>query len=327
MKKYNQFLRGFLVITAGLLLGLIAFLFTKPNQVPAKAQAQELFTLYFEMDHIRQDSAQIFAELMVVTKDPGRVRAVEAVGAKMPLSSNEELAARLKENQTSVEETLDTINANKFTDSEVESRYEEVRSFYTTLFEFEDMVLAELVLAKNSEERSIHLATTLFEGTVWPALLAQDTHLRETLSSLAALHSLEFAPLPYDDIFRERLAELDTPLVSDEVNTVVYPFTVSDPVTVYVLLNVSFDIPLSEKIDISIEDPNGYIISSNQLAEYNDADNSAELNHLSYIYRSDSIIIVKLFPEDSQVTPIPGAWKLYITAPIGSNMIIGMIQL
>ena len=327
MKKYNPFLRGFLVVTAGLLLGLIAFFFANQNQVPAKAQAQELFTLYFEMDNVRRDSAQIFAELLVVAKDPGRVQAVEAIGSKPPLSSHEELSTRLKENQTSVEQTLDTINANKFTDSEVNSRYEEVRSFYTALFEFENMVLAELSLAKNNDERYSHLATALFEGTSWTALLAQDAHLRETLSSLADLHGLEFTPLPYEDTFREHLAELDTPLVSDEVNTIVYPFTVSDPVTVYVLLNVTFDIPLSEKIDISLEDPSGRIISSNQLAVSTDSDNSAELNHLSYIYRSDSVIIVKLFPEDPLVTPTSGDWKLYVTAPIGSNMVIGMIQL
>lgn len=327
MKKHNQLLRGFLVVTAGLLLGLITLFFTDQKQVPAKAQAQELFALYFEMDHVRQDSAQIFAELMVVAKDPGRVQAVQAIGSKPPLSSHEELAASLKENQAFVEETLETINANKFTDSEVQSRYEEVRSFYTTLFEFENMVLAELTLVENNEERSIHLATTLFEGALWPALLAQDTHLRETLSSLAALHGLEFNPLPYEDIFRERLAELDTPLVSDDVNTVVYPFTVNDPVTVYVLLNVTFDIPLTEKIDIFLEDPYGHLISSNELAEYSDSDNSAELNHLSYVYRSDSVIIVKLFPEDPKATPTPGDWKFYVTAPVGSTMVIGMIQL
>jgi hypothetical protein len=296
--------------------------------VPAKAQAQELFTLYFEMDQVRQDSAQIFAELMVVAKDPQRVGAVEAIGSKPPLSSQEELAGRLEGNQISVQQTLDAINANKFTDPEVNSRYDEVRTFYTTLFEFEDMVLAELSLAENNEERHAHLATTLSEeGTAWPTLLAEDAHLMDTLASLADLHGLEFVPLSYEDLFRERLIELDTPLISDEVNTIVYPFTVNGTATYYVLLNVTFDIPLSDKIEISLEDPHGRIISSDQLAVYTDSDNSVELNHLSYIYRSESVIIVKLFPEDPVVMPTPGDWKLYVTAPVGCNMVIGMIEL
>ncbi len=326
MKKSNPLLRAVIVVSAGLLLASISLLFIDRYRVPAKAQAQELFTLYFEMDHLRQDSAQLFAELMKVTTDPGRVGAEETIGSNPSLSSQEELSSRLKENQTSVEQTLEIINANKFTDPEVNLRYDAVRAFYTSLFEFEEMVLRELSIFEKSQDHA-RLVNNLFEGTTWPALLGQDAQLRDALTSLANLHGLEFAQESYEDLFRERLVELDTPIISDDVNTIVYPFTVSGTATHYVLLNVTFDIPLSDKIKISIENPHGKIISSDQLAEYTDLNNSAELNHLSYISRSDSVIIVKLFPEDALVTPIPGDWKLYVTAPVGSNMVIGMIEL
>jgi hypothetical protein len=327
MTKYRQLLRGFLVIVIGLLLGAIILLFFDRNLVPAKAQAQELFTLHFELDHVRQESAQILTELMILAKDPGRAGTEATVGSKPSLSSQEELTARLQENRILVEQTLTTIDADRFSDPQVDLRYDAVRTFYTSLIEFEDMVLKELSLSENNAERYAHLATVLYEGTAWPALLAEDAHLRDMLTSLAELHNLEFNPIPYEDLSRERLIELDTPIISDDVNTIEYPFTVNGTATYYVLLNVSFDIPLSDKIEISLEDPQGRIISSDQLVEYTDSDNSAELNHLSYISRSESVIIVKLFPEDPVMMPIPGAWKLYITAPIGCNMVIGMVEL
>ena len=327
MTKYRQFLRGFLVVVTGLLLGVIIWLWYDRNPVPAKVQAQELFTLYFEIDHVRQESAQILAELMILAKDPGRAGAETTVGSKPPLSSRQELTGRLQENRILLEQTLTSINADKFTDPEVGLGYDAVRTFYTTLFEFEDLVLTELSLAENNQERYAHLATTLFEGTAWPALIAADAHLRDRLISLADLYGLEFNSRSYEELARERLIELDTPIISEEVNTIVYPFTVSGTATYYVLLNVAFDIPLSDKISIFLEDPHGHKISSDQLVPYTDSDNSAELNHLSYIYQSESVIIVKLFPEDPAVTPIPGNWKLYVTAPVGCNVVIGMVEL
>lgn len=327
MIKDREFLRRLFVIMTGLSMGAVIFLSVYRYTVPAKVQAQKLFALYFEIDHVRQESAQILSELMVVARDPGRVGTDAAIGSKPPLSSQEELTDRLQANRVLVEHTLTTINAARFTDPDVKLRYDTLRTFYATLFEFEDTVLTELLLAENNKERYTHLATTLFEGTAWPSLLAEDTHLRDILTSLADLHGLEFSPTSYEDIFRKRFVELDTPIISDEVNTIIYPFTVSGTATYYVLLNVSFDIPLSDKIEISLEDPHGRSISSDQFVEYTDSDNSAELNHLSYISRSDSVIIIKLFPEDAGMMPIPGSWKLYVTAPVGCNMVIGMVEL
>ena len=323
----HKLLRGFIVVTVGALLGTILLLSVGGKPEPARAQAQELFELYFEMDQARQDSAKIFAELIEADKNPERVNTGETIGSKPSLSTHEELVERLKENQTSVAQNLAAIEANKFTDPEVKLRYAGVRSFYTTLFEYEGMVLAELALAENNEERHIHLTTTLFEGADWPALLAEDAQLLDTLTSLAELHGLEFTPSSYENIFRERLIELRRPIISEEVNTITYPFTVKGTAVHYVMLNVSFDIPLSEKVKISLEDPNGLIISPDQFAEYTDSDNSAELNYLSYVARSGSVIIVKFFPGDPSVELIPGNWKLYVTAPVGSSIVIGMVEL
>lgn len=323
MNRYSTFLRGFLIVTTGLLLGLLGLFFSDRNQVPAKAQAEELFRLYFEMDHVRQESAQIFAELIEVDRNPERVGAVDAIGSKPPLASHEELTQRLKENQSSVKNTLAVIDANRFTDPEVDLRYEEVRTFYTALSKYEDLVLTELSRVKNNQEQRAHLGTTLFEGADWPALLAEDAHLRDTLASLAALHSLEFAPTSYEDLFRQRLIELDTPFVSDEVNTIVIPFNVNELAQRQVVLVVSFEIPLSDKIKISLEGPHGRIITEDQLAEDS---LSSERNQLSYITRDQSTILIKLFPADSLVMPIMGDWKLYVTAPVGSNVVFGVTQ-
>lgn len=323
----HKFLRGFIIVAAGVFLGSILLFFTVGKPVPAEAQAQELFELYFEMDQVRQESAQIFAELIEVDRNPERVGEKETIGSKPSLSSQEELIGRLEENQKSVEQNLSTIDANRFTDPEVNRRYNGVRTFYTTLFEFEDMVLTELSLAKNNQERRAHLATTLFEGTDWSALVGEDAQLLDALASLAELHGLEFDPLAYEDIFRERLIELRRPIISEEVNTIVYPFTVKGTAIHYVMLNISFDVPLSDKIKVSIEDPRGRTITSDQLVEYTDSDNSPELNQLSYISRSDSVIIVKFFPSDPSVELVPGDWKLYVTAPVGSGMVIGMVEL
>lgn len=323
MKNYGQFLRGFVIVIAAILLGSIIFLFIGQEPVPAKAQAQELFALYFEMDDIRQDAARIFAELMIATKDPGRVGPTESIGSKPPVASAEELLLRLRLNQASAEEALSTIDEKRFSDPEVDLRFEAVRTFYTSLFEYEEMALLKL----EREPEDPHLATVLFEGTQWPALLEADTQLRDALLSLATLHGLEFSSPPYDELFRQRLVELDNPIISDEVNTVTYPFTVKGTAYAYVMLNITFDVPLSDKMQVSIEDPNGYQIPLDQLAVYTDSDNSAELSQTSYVYRGQSIIIVKFFPSDPSVTLIPGEWKLYVVGPIGSSMVIGMVEL
>ena len=323
MNKYDRFLRGFIIVVAGLLLASTFLLLFHEKPIPAKAQAEELFKLYFEMDPIRQDSAKIFAELIEVSRNPERVGAVEGIGSKPPLTSHEELTDRLKNNQISVKEMLANIEANKFTDPEVDLRYEEVRAFYNTLFNYEDLVLTELSLAENDAGRLAHLATTLFEGADWPALLAEDTRLREALTSLAELHSLEFTLSSYEDVFRERLIELDTPLVADEVNTIVIPFTVNELAQRQVVLVISFDIPLSDKMIISLEGPDGRIITQDQLAEDS---YESEMNSLSFITRDGDTISVKLFPDDPLVMPIMGDWKLYVTAPVGSNVVFGVTQ-
>jgi hypothetical protein len=316
-----------IILVTALLLGLIAFFFIERNPLPAKAQAQGLFSLYFEMDHVRQDSARIFAELMVAAAHPDRVGAEQPVGARPPVSSRAELSSQLKENQRSVEEALAIIDRNKFSDPEVNRRYAEVRAFYTGLFEFEEMLLAELSAAENDAQRFSHLATTLFEGPGWPALLAGDARLMDTLTSLAALHALDFRPSSYEGLFRERLAQLDTPLISDQVNTIVYPFTVNESTSQQVVLSVSFEIKLvdlGDKIKITLEDPRGRIITLDQLAK---DDLSSELNRLSFSSRDESIIAIKLFPDDPLVMPIAGDWKMYVTAPVGCYLVIGMIEL
>ena len=323
MKRYDQFLRGLIIVIAAVLLGFILFIILSREPVPAKDQAEELFTLYFEMDDIRQNSAQIFADLMIATNDPGRVGPGESIGSKPPVASAEELTLRLSLNQSSAEDALSMIDEKRFTDPEVDLRYDAVRTFYRSLFEYEEMALVEL----GRQPQDPHLATVLFEGTQWPALLEADTKLRDALLSLAALHGLEFSSLPYGELFRLRLVELDIPFVSEEVNTVTYPFTVKGTAFAYVMLNITFDVPLSDKMQVSIEDPNGYIIPLDQLAVYTDSDNSAELNQTSYVYRGESIIIVKFFPTDPTVTLVPGEWKMYVTGPIGSTMVIGMVEL
>lgn len=320
MKKDRPFLRASGILLAAVLLGLTIYLIIDREPVPAKAQAQELFTLYFEMDHVRQESAQIFAELWTVIKEPERVGIEQAIGTKPALTSAEELIRRLEENQISVEETLSQIDENRFTDPEVDSRYDEVRNFYTALFAFEEMTLAAI----NDLERQPGLSTVLLEGTEWPALLEADARLREALTSLAALHGLEFTSIAYDELSRQKLVELDIPLVSDEVNTIVYPFTVHESATHQVVLNITFDIPLSDKIAISLEDPRGRMITSDQLAPYG---HSMEMNQISYVARDGTTILIKLFPNDPLVAPIVGDWKLYVTAPVGSNMVIGMVEL
>jgi len=319
----HKLLHGFIVVIIGALLGTIFLFLMSERPLPAEAQAQELFELYFDMNQVRQDSAQIFAELIEVDTNPERVGVKESIGSEPPLSSQDELIDRLKENQTSVEQNLDTIEANKFTDPEVKRRYDEMYTFYTTLFEFENMFLAELSLAENNEEQYAHLTTTLFEGGDWPSLLAEDAKLLDELVSLAELHDLEFIPLSYENIFRERLIELRRPIISDKVNTIVYPFTVDETAVNQVSLTIGFNIEVTDKIIISLEDPGGRIISSDQLAEYSQ---SAQMNHLSFISRDNHTIGIKLFPDDPLVMPIMGNWKIYVTAPVGSKLVIGMTQ-
>ena len=324
MSKHNQLLRGFIIIIMGLLLGSIVFFLSNRNSIPAKAQAQELFTLYFEMDHVRQDSAHVMAELMRAATDPAQVGAVEAIGSKPPLSSQQELVDRLQQNRFSIEQALAIVNEKRFTDPEVDLRYADIQAFYTALFGFEDMVLTNLSTIGNEREKLIHLGTIIFEGEEWTALLAQDIQLRTALTSLATLHSLEFTSLAYEDLFRDKLIELDTPIISDEVNTIVYPFTVDESATNKVVISVEFDIKLSDQIKISLEDPRGHIIASDQLAKYDD---TVAMTRLSQIYRDESAIGITLFPDDPLVMPIIGEWKLYVTAPVGSSMVIGFVQL
>jgi len=320
MYKYNPLLRK-VIISAILLLGSFALLFVAEK--PAKAQAQELFELYFEMDHVRQDSARIFAELMEVESNPARVGAVEEIGSPPPLSSQEELVLRLEESQISVEQFLAAIDENKFTDPEVDRRYDQVRAFYATLFEFEDLVLAELSTSDNTGDQFAFLVNTIFEGEDWPALLAEDVQLKDTLASLAELHGLEFSPLSYDELFGERLIELRTPIISEELREVHQSFTVREPVVNHVIITVEFDIILSEKIKVTLEGPSGNIIALDQLV---DGENSQE-GPLSFVWRMDNGMFIKLFPDDPLVMPISGEWIVHITVPVGCQVVIGVSQL
>lgn len=187
---------------------------------PAVAQAQELFTLYFDIDYVREESARIFAELLEAKTHPERIGVAEEVGKLPSLSSRENLLSRLIKNREEASRALESIDEKNFSANDVSLRHNEVKIFYSQLAEFEDFVIEELSEIKTQEQFSEFIDAVFELRPDWESLLAQDKAVLENLTQLAAAYELEFKAVTYDELFRKRLVELRTPIISDEFGEV-----------------------------------------------------------------------------------------------------------
>src|SRR3990167_4441109 len=125
-------LTPFFILALGIFFGFIIILLAPTLlKKSASAQAKELFTLFFEIDTARHQSAEIFAELLELKENPGREHTEQKLGQPPPLSSSAELLDRLRKNQQTVGDSLELITSKSFSDKEISTTHTQVRSFYS----------------------------------------------------------------------------------------------------------------------------------------------------------------------------------------------------
>ena len=334
-----------LVILAVIVGGVVFFIVKSPAIVEAK----ELFTLYFDIDYVRKESALIFAELLEVKTHPERIGTTEEVGKPPPLSSREDLLSRLIENREEADRALESINEKSFSADDVSLRHKDIEIFYKQLADFEDFTIEELSKIKTQEQFSEFIDTVFELRPDWENLLMQDKAVLEKLTQLAAVYELEFEAVTYDELSRKRLVELRAPIISDEFGEVKYDFEIA-PDTLQHNLSVSWYVSPVDQFRFSLKHPDGRIMSF----EIIEPPEEGQMNTIpiSYIPKDGRVVLLpdeeltgslkdvpiqtellvhygetwvsfNFYPNDPVLAPIEGAWQLIVRAPGGIDIVLG----
>ncbi len=316
---------------------------------PAIAEAKELFTLYLDIDYVREESARIFAELLEAKTHPERIGASEEVGNPPPLSSREALLSRLIKNRKEAGRALESIDEKSFSADDVSSRHKDIEIFYKQLADFEDFAIEELSEIKTQEQFSEFINTVFELRPDWENLLIQDKAVLEKLIQLVAAYELEFEAMTYDELFRKRLVELRAPIISDEFGEVKYDFEIA-PDTLQHNLSVSWSVSPVDQFRFSLKHPDGRIIRF----EIIEPSEEGQVNTIpiSYIPKDGRVVLLpdeeltgslqdvpiqtellvhyggtwvtfNFYPNDPVLAPIEGAWQLIVRAPGGIDIVFG----
>lgn len=349
-----------IILFLGLFVAAIAFILLSARN-PASTQASELVTLYFDIDYVRKQSAEIFAEILEVKAQPERVETIKEIGKPIPLKTREELLGSLETNNISVKSSLDAIATKSFTNQGVIDRHVLTRDFYTFLNTFEKNMLAGLNKVETEEEFARYIDQIFEYGNDWPTLLTKDTDLRNSLTQLALEYEIAFEAKAYSEIFRERLIELRNPQIKEpeavngqlQLGQATYEFEIP-PNIIEETVNASWMGITINKMAFGLRHPDGRLFNFmigeppsestiNQIiinnippgetgpvipsVNYPLVDGSKSTNNNSYIGYEDSWLVIKLFPEDPILKPIEGKWKLYVAAPEGIELVFGSISI
>jgi len=307
------------------LVSIIAIIFLAVFNKPSQAQASELFTLYFDIDYVRQESAQIFAELFLTKESPDLIEKQEKIGELPSLLKPEVLTNKLKANREKVNEVLLSINEKSFSDTAVRKAHSEVRDYYTFLAAFEVKVISELENVKSEIDMG-NVITTVFESEEYlPLLIKKDNMLRNSLVQLAEKYSYNFEPKSYDNMYSERLADLSEPITLNEYGEALYPFSVKETTVIQAVVSVSSAIPFDKNTKFSFVHPDGRRIAIPFVTPKESV--LFEKDNKSYGDKcGETCAVFKLFPQDANVYPIAGNWQFVVLTKIGNNLVFGFTE-
>ena len=341
------------------LLGLLVFLFFPRNTIYAQAEA--LFFMYFEIDHVRADSAQIFAELLETQRSPERVDTEgQNIGDKSSLANQAELAKRIALNRNEVQTALDRIESEEFSAPEISQNHKLVKEYYQLLFNFEDEVVSQLNTSTNDQDYAVFVSNIFENESYWPAILKKDKEVRDSLQLLANSYKITFNNVSYEDAFKQELVNLDTPkLDNTQLGQAKYEFDIPDGFT---QANVSVTIgPGADVTDLVYglrHDDTGKVLNwmikeapregeyptilINELPRSDTGTNiTADIlpsekypivnSNRSYdaakIDYGESYLVVTLVPDDPILAPVHGDWTMFVLAPAGLEVVIGATAL
>ena len=329
-KKIIRWASIFLIVGI-MFVGIIISLKDKKISVVPVAQAKELFTLYFDIDHIREESAKLFAELFEASQYSERIGGQTDIGKKPPLRDPKTLIELMEANRIGVNEALNSINEKSFSDSEVSKKHQEVRAFYTQVAQFEDKVIGKLSGIQDDKDFP-KVIDDIFElEPDWDNLLSSDRKLRSSLKDLASSYGISFNPEQYDEIFRKTLVNLGTNVVSkeskgfNEYGEAIYPFSVKETTTIQAVVSVSSAIPFDKNTKFSFVHPDGRRIAIPFVTPKESV--LFEKEYKSYGDKcGETCAVFKLFPQDANVSPIAGKWQFVVLTKIGNNLVFGFTE-
>ncbi|MCH7605186.1 hypothetical protein IID24_04345 [Patescibacteria group bacterium] len=339
-KKRTIFLSiAVLLIIVGLIV--LAFFIVKP----AVAQAKGLYLLYFSIDSVREESAQIFAELLEAKSTALGIAGTKADNPKFS-GPPEALIDVLKQNRGRIDDALAEIDTKNFPSEDIAKAHKEIRGFYTYMAAFEDEVLVGLENAQ-TKEGFANLIDEIFESPEkgFEGIILLDGKLQETLRNLAETYDIAFSSKSYDEVFRERLIGLRTPVISEDIRgIVVYPFLIeyrSQYIPEYAAqstVSASWSAPDIDQFEFALEHPDGRIFRLGQLRvrQQGDADyydnkplfaETLDGSTTSFFDYGETFLVFKIFHDDPAVAPVIGEWKLHVQAPAGIEIVFGAIHL
>lgn len=320
MKGFASFFVVFTVIITAIIFSF--FFFRKPID----AQAAELFTLYFDIDPARQESAKIFAEILHNKINPSKVGSEAKVGEKPLAHSTAELVQTLKENRIKVKNALTRADLKAFSNPDVSNLHLGIKKYYQNLGEFEDFVVSGLDGVDTDLEYK-NLIDTVFEtSNRWQDILEADKALRKSLFGLAESYNLNFEGDTYAELFQKRLVAMDEPVLSKDFAVIEDSFVIEDPILFQTTLSFSFSNNIVDKTKIELIHPSGKVINFAS----SDIGTQVKLENEGKSFRneiSNNTVILKLLPQDPEIAPIKGIWRYKVTAPVGSKFTFGVVHL
>jgi hypothetical protein len=344
-----------IVSLAVLIVGSIVFLFLSPKSV--QAQVESLVNLYLKVDYVRSDSARIFAELLESQRSPERMGSgTQELGEKPFLATKDELLHKITINRNEVLNAISIIKSEAYSSEEVARVHAQLKDHYQKLFEFEDRVVEGLAEIQIENDFAIFINDVFENSTNWPSILDSDAKLRSTLKELAERNNVEFTDISYEDAFRQKLIELDTPKVdptqfgiAEKQFTIPQGFTqanisisigpgadVSD--LVYGLRREETGKVINFMISEAPGEKEDYTIIINKLPQADTKENitaniipselfpTVDRNkayHEAKIDYGRSYLVFTLYPDDPVLYPVHGDWTIFVLAPAGLNIVIG----
>lgn len=342
-----------------LIAGLVSFLFFSPKSV--QAQVESLVNLYFRVDHVRVDSAKIFAELLESQRSPERVGSgTQELGDKPFLSTRDELLNEISTNRNEVLNAISVVKSEEFSSEEVVKVHSQLEDYYKKLFEFEDKIVEGLTGIQNESDFAIFIKNIFEDDANWPAVLENDAKLRGTLKVLAEKNNVEFTDISYEDAFKQKFIQFDTPEIDPtQLGQAKREFNIPEG---FIQANISISIgPGADVSDLVYglrHDDTGKVInfmiseapdekedftviinklpqsdtSENITADiipselYPTVDPNRSYNEAKIDY-GKSYLLITLYPDDPVLSPVHGDWTIFVLAPAGLEIVIGVTHL
>ncbi len=110
-----------------------------------------------------------------------------------------------------------------------------------------------------------------------------------------------------------------------ELGIVEQTLVIRDPVEIQATFNIAWGDESGKNVEIILIHPDGRQIEIAPVDIQTSID--YELEKKSFQDKSEQSSVFKLFPSDPLVAPLPGEWTMRVTAPVGTHLVFGVLQL